>query len=309
MNFCQFLGRPPRVLPFPPSRGRTRCRLFVLPIGNGLDVFSSSFLVNVFSMFGCHCPTWDGATICSCSWSILLGTYDKCDLHLQEHPMHVKLPHLDCFQSFVHGKHDLVRIGRGFLGCPYICISFSSDWPDNILYFLGVSNLCGHEIFPSWWRTLELKESPMYIQWNLDWPLFLVRDAGMCNRRCLHSNMIGMLCTASLGPSRTIQTTQRCQRPESSSSTLDWTGCKLDFSRGSYWRACRSGWFSIFLTNPRTWELSACFTTECSEPWNSEVHVRVVQRCFCSWLTSSWLTKGCFDLSRSVSSPTLNLML
>ena len=31
---------------------------------------------------------------------------------------------------------------------------------------------------------------------NFDWPLFLSRDARMCNRWCLHSNMIGILCTA-----------------------------------------------------------------------------------------------------------------
>ena len=47
LTFCEFSGRPPRVLPLPPGRGRTRCRfpLFVLPIRNGLDLFSSSFLV------------------------------------------------------------------------------------------------------------------------------------------------------------------------------------------------------------------------------------------------------------------------
>ena len=50
---------------------------------------------------------------------------DKCDLHLQEHPIFDKLLHLDCFQSFVHGKHDLVRIGHGFLGT-FFFLHFSS---------------------------------------------------------------------------------------------------------------------------------------------------------------------------------------
>ena len=34
-------------------------------------------------------------------------------------------------------------------------------------------------------------------KWHLDWPQFLSRDARMCNGRCLHSGVIGILCTAS----------------------------------------------------------------------------------------------------------------
>ena len=71
-----------------------------------------------------------------------------CDLHLQERPMHDKLLHLDCFQSFAHGKYDLERIGHGFLCSPSLCISFSSYWPDNILCFLEVSHICGREGLP-----------------------------------------------------------------------------------------------------------------------------------------------------------------
>ena len=100
-------------------------------------------------------------------------------------------------------------------------IIFSVSWK--------FSHICGREVFPSWWRILELTEGPMYIQWNLDWPLFLLRDARMCNRRCLHSSMIGMLCTPFWGPSRTVQKALRCPRPESSVLTLDWTGCRLGF--------------------------------------------------------------------------------
>ena len=69
----------------------------------------------------------------------------------------------------------------------------------------------------------------MYVQWNLDRPLFLSRDARMCNRRCVHPNMIGMLCTASLGPSRTVQTALRCPRPDSFAISSYWTGCGLCF--------------------------------------------------------------------------------
>ena len=57
-------------------------------------------------MVGCQNPTyWNGATICFCSRSILFLTSDKCDLHMQEHPIVDKLLHL-----------DYVTIGHGFLG-------------------------------------------------------------------------------------------------------------------------------------------------------------------------------------------------
>ena len=37
---------------------------------------------------------------------------------------------------------------------------------------MGLSRICDDEILDSWLRILELEENPMYIQWNLDWPLF-----------------------------------------------------------------------------------------------------------------------------------------
>ena len=70
----------------------------------------------------------------------------------------------------------------------------------------------------------------MYIRWRLGWPQFISRDARMCNSRCLHSTMISILCTASQGPSRTIQTALRSPRPESFSLTSYWTGCRLCFA-------------------------------------------------------------------------------
>ena len=82
---------------------------------------------------------------------------------------------------------------------------------------------------PFWFRILELKEGPMYIQWNLDWLHFLSRDARMCKTQCLRSNMTGILCTASLDPSRTIQTALHCPRPEQFSLSSYWTGCWLCF--------------------------------------------------------------------------------
>ena len=61
---------------------------------------------------------------------ILVVTYslltdDKCDLHLQEHPVVDKLLHLGCVQSLGHGIHDLVRIGHGFLGTFFLHFFFN----------------------------------------------------------------------------------------------------------------------------------------------------------------------------------------
>ena len=88
-------------------------------------------------MVGCQNPTClSGASICSCIRSILFLTDDKCDLHLQEHPIVDKLLHLDYVQSFGHGILDLVGIDHGFLGTVSFCISSSIGSPDNVLCLL-----------------------------------------------------------------------------------------------------------------------------------------------------------------------------
>ena len=91
------------------------------------------------------------------------------------------------------------------------------------------------------------------------------QETRMCIRRCLHSSMKSILCTASWDQSRTIQTAPHCPCPESFSWDAYWTGRRL-FCCRSCWRDCRWGWFSIFLTSSRTRSLSACFTTECGNP-------------------------------------------
>ena len=97
--------------------------------------------------------------------------------------------------------------------------------------YASLFQIIGQIIFSTSWKfaiSVTMRSSLLYdVFWNgkkvqcifnetLDWPLFLLRDARMCNRRCLHSNMMGMLCTASWSPSRAIQTILRCPRPESS---------------------------------------------------------------------------------------------
>ena len=46
---------------------------------------------------------------------------------------------------------------------PLYASLFSSYWPDNVLCLLAFSHICGHEVFPYWWHTKEVKESPSYI--------------------------------------------------------------------------------------------------------------------------------------------------
>ena len=50
---------------------------------------------------------------------------------------------------------------------------------------------------------------------------FWKKKVRMCNGRCLHSNLISMLCTAFWVPSRAIHTIRCCPRLESFSLTLD----------------------------------------------------------------------------------------
>ena len=85
-----------------------------------------------------------------------------------------------------------------------------------------------------------------------------------------------------------------------------WVKCFI--FRRSWWRACRSGWFSIFWINCRTLNLCACFTTECGSPAIRK-SMSASFTIICSWLKSSWSTTDRTVLSRSASSPTLNVSL
>ena len=78
------------------------------------------------------------------------------------------------------------------------------------------------------------------------------------------------------------------------------------FCRRSCWRACRSGWFSIFRIHSRTLVFCACFTSECGNPGIRKSRFTSCS-IVCSWL--SWPTTGLSVLSRSVLSPTLNVSL
>ena len=80
------------------------------------------------------------------------------------------------------------------------------------------------------------------------------------------------------------------------------------FCPSSCWRACRSEWFSILWINSRTLVLCASFTTECG---NHEIR-KSMSASFTTSVSihkSSWSIKDLPVLSRSVSSPTLNISL
>ena len=83
-------------------------------------------------------------------------------------------------------------------------------------------------------------------------------------------------------------------------------GFLLDFCRRFCWRACRSGWFSIFWINSQTLVLCACFTTECGNPGIRKSMFGSFS-IVCSWLESTWFTTGCPDMSCVIS--TLRLLL
>ena len=88
--------------------------------------------------------------------------------------------------------------------------------------------------------------------------------------------------------------------PTSESFLWFWTERISDwFCRRSCWRACRSGWFSIFWINSRTLVLSACFTTECGGP-GIRKSMSASFSIVCSWLKLSLSTTGLTVFSRSV---------
>ena len=99
----------------------------------------------------------------------------------------------------------------------------TDGWPKCIPCLSASYHIDVREVVLSWWRTLELKESPSYTWWIADSPLFLdARSARTCNIRCQYSNMINILCTAFWVPSRVIHIIRCSQHPESFVLTLDW---------------------------------------------------------------------------------------
>ena len=146
-TFSIFLGRPPKSTPLPPSGRRTRWRLPYFQYGMGLS---------------CLQTFWGRSTNSVCNENILvLNTSDRWNLVLQDRPIHDKRLHFDHVRAYVYEKHDLARNDHGSLWTLFRCICFSNHGPDDILSFLEFSHICGHEVFPSWLRILELREGPL----------------------------------------------------------------------------------------------------------------------------------------------------
>ena len=139
--------------------------------------------------------------------------------------MRDKLLHLDSFRSLVRGEYDLVWDDHGSLWTTFVhlffmmwiswysvfSVNFSYVWPSDFPFLMT-------------YYGSEKKSSVNTMRFRL-----ATRSARMCNGRCLHSSMIGIVRTASKGPSRTVQTGLRCPRPESFSLTSQWTGRMLCF--------------------------------------------------------------------------------
>ena len=205
--------------------------------------------------------------------SILVRSNGEYDLHPQEHPN--------------------VRQNSSKFWISYESIMDSSEILFLAFFFnwLAVKNSL-REVVLSWWRTQELKESPSCYWWIADSPLFLcARNARTCSRgyQCFSCRVIRII---------------RCsQHPESfvlMKRSNDW------FCRRSCWRACRSGWFSIFWINCRTVVLRAYFTTECGSPGIRKSMSASLFTIIDSWLTS-WSATDLSILSRSTSSSTLSV--
>ena len=120
--------------------------------------------------------------------------------------------------------------------------------------------------------------------------------------------MRSMLCTALRVRSRAFQTIRCCPLPESFSLILDKKGLYSWFCRRSCWRACRAGWFSIFLNHFSNACTLRMLHKKCGNPG---IRKSMFTSCttVCWWLESSWLTRGLPVLSWNVSSPTLKVSL
>ena len=114
----------------------------------------------------------------------------------------------------------------------FSCTSSSTGWPKSIPCLLAFYHIDVREVVLPWWRTPELQEGPSYTWWIADSSLFLrARSARTCNRRCLCSSMMNILCTAFQVPSRVIHIIMcfDCGLKRLN----DW------FCRISCWRACQ----------------------------------------------------------------------
>ena len=116
---------------------------------------------NGFSMVRqCFQTYWERSTNSVCIENILLAS---CNGRILVR----KLVHFDTdlFISIMLElgctKFGIDQKNGASLDNPSWCISFSNFGPDDTLSFLELSHICGHEVFPSWLRILELKERPL----------------------------------------------------------------------------------------------------------------------------------------------------
>ena len=91
---------------------------------------------NVFSMVGCQNPTyWERSTNFACSESVLILTFDRWNLVLQDRHIWDKNLHLDHVRAWIFVNQDLARNDHGFLWIFSWFISFSNYGPNDIFPF------------------------------------------------------------------------------------------------------------------------------------------------------------------------------
>ena len=144
LTFFEFSGRPPGFTPLPPSGGRTRWRLPLLVLPRWHD--SRCKRLSVDSAWlkserflngppGVSRLVERDPPIFVCSEHILVLTFDRWNLVLQDRPIYDKHLHLVHDRAYVYEKHDLAKNDHGFLWIASWCISFPNYGTDS--FFSG----------------------------------------------------------------------------------------------------------------------------------------------------------------------------
>ena len=216
---------PPRTLPTPPWRRRTLCPSLV-----SLSFFFFFQLLQgwqcLFEVLRCtgiisELLLFERSHQYFCNRNILVRSNGGYDLRPQKHPIvdhHLRLDH---FQSFDCGIVHLVWIYHGYPGRTS-CTSSSAGWRCNIpclpvSYRIGV-----REIALSLWRSQEWKRVHRVLDEFLILFFLYARNARTCSRQCQCPNLINILWTAFMVPSRAIHTIQCFHLHESFVLILDW---------------------------------------------------------------------------------------
>ena len=97
----------------------------------------------------CLLTCWERSTNFVCIENILILSFDRWNLVLQDRPICDKRLDLDHVRAGMHEIQDLSRSDRGPLWISSWSISFLKLWARWHSFFSGVFPYLGHEVFPS----------------------------------------------------------------------------------------------------------------------------------------------------------------